>query len=56
MDNPIDGKQLDVVVQMAFYMPFDTTNSQGGLEQGVSILSSTRGPILQNMFLRRDER
>jgi hypothetical protein len=48
MDNPIDGKQLDV----AFYMPFDTTNSLGGLEQGVSILSSTRRPTLQNMFFR----
>jgi hypothetical protein len=25
MDEPMDGKQLDVVIQMESYMPFDTT-------------------------------
>jgi hypothetical protein len=27
MDNPIDAKQLDALVQMASYMPFDTINN-----------------------------
>jgi hypothetical protein len=29
MDNPMDGEQLDVVIQMASYMPFDTTKGKG---------------------------
>jgi hypothetical protein len=28
MDNPLDANQLDVVVQMAFYMPFDMINNK----------------------------
>jgi hypothetical protein len=33
---------LDVLVQMASYLPFDTINNQGWLAQDVKILSSTR--------------
>jgi hypothetical protein len=33
---------LDVVVQMALYLPFDMIDSQGWLAQDASILSSTR--------------
>jgi hypothetical protein len=39
---PMDEKQLDVVVQLASYMPFDTINGQRWLAQGANILSSTR--------------
>jgi hypothetical protein len=38
----MDAKQLDVVIQLTSYMPFDTTNSEGRLAQGAKILSSTR--------------
>ncbi len=38
----MDEKQLDVVVQLASYMPFDTINGQRWLAQGANILSSTR--------------
>jgi len=31
MDNPTDGEQLDNMVQMATYMPFDRGEGQGGL-------------------------
>jgi hypothetical protein len=42
MDKPMDVEQLDIVVQMAFYMPLDTIDGQGQLAQDASILSSTR--------------
>ncbi len=29
MDNPMDGEYLDVVIQMASYMPFDFTKGKG---------------------------
>jgi hypothetical protein len=29
MDDPMDGEQLDVVIQMTSYMPFDTTKGKG---------------------------
>ncbi len=29
MDDPMDGEQLDVVIQMASYMPYDTTKGKG---------------------------
>jgi len=38
----MDEKQLDVVVQLASYMPFDTIDGQRRLAQGANILSSTR--------------
>jgi len=31
MDNPMDGEQVDTLVQMATYMPFDIREGQGGL-------------------------
>jgi hypothetical protein len=30
------------MVEMAFYMPFDMINGQGGLAHGANILTSTR--------------
>jgi hypothetical protein len=31
IDNPMDVAQLDAMVQMASYVPFDTINDQGQL-------------------------
>jgi len=42
MNNPMDAAQLDVVVHMTFYLPFDMIDGQGWLAQDASILSSTR--------------
>ncbi len=42
MNNPMDVAQLDVVVQMASYLPFDMIDGQAWLAQDVSIMSSTR--------------
>jgi hypothetical protein len=39
MDDPIDGEQLDVVVQMTLYMPLNITKGQKGLAHGASILT-----------------
>jgi hypothetical protein len=38
----MDVTQLDVVVHMTFYLPFDMIDGQGQLAQDASILSSTR--------------
>jgi len=42
MDDPMDGEQLDVVVQMTLYMFFNTKKGQRGLAHVVSILTSTK--------------
>jgi hypothetical protein len=41
-NKPMDSAQLDVVVHMTFYLPFDMIDSQGQFAQDDSILSSTR--------------
>jgi hypothetical protein len=51
MDNSIDGEQLDVVVQMTLYMPFNITKGQRGLANGASILTSIkRDDIVKHVF------
>jgi hypothetical protein len=47
MDNPTNGEQLDVVVQM--------TNSQGGWNKVLAYCLPQDGLTLQNMFLRHSE-
>jgi hypothetical protein len=42
MDNPIDGKQLDVLVQMTIYIPFNKTKGQRGLAHDVRLLTSIK--------------
>jgi hypothetical protein len=55
MDNLMDASQLDDVVHLASYLPFDTIDSQGRLTQDVSILSSTRWANMWNMLWRHCE-
>jgi hypothetical protein len=38
----MDVAQLDVVIQMTSYLPFDTIDEKGWLAQDANILSSTR--------------
>ncbi len=38
----MDATQLDVVVQMASYLPFDTIDNQGQLAHDANILSSIK--------------
>jgi len=42
MNNPMDATQIDVVVYMVFYLPFDMIDGKGWLAQDANILSSTR--------------
>ncbi len=51
MDDPMDGEQLDVVVQMTLYMPFNTKKGQRGLAHVVSILTSIKkADIVKHVF------
>jgi len=50
MDNPMDVEQLDVMVQMASYMPFDMIGNQSQLAHDVNTLSFTKAHIAHHVL------
>ncbi|CAK9866144.1 unnamed protein product [Sphagnum jensenii] len=56
MDNPMDVAQLDAIVHMASYLPFDVIDIQGWLAQDASIMSSIRWADIAKHVLEASRR